>query len=464
MEKTILAHLLFNEQYSRKAITHLREDYFEDRYDQTIFKLIHSYIQKYNSLPSKEALTVELANVEGMTEEAFRETQETIEGLHEEKSDFQWLLDKTEEFCKHRALYNAIRKSIRIIDGQEEVTPNVLPKLFQDALQVSFDTQIGHHYFSDATERFDSYHTTQTLIPFDLEYFNKITNGGIPPGTLNVIMASTGVGKSLAMCHMAANNILCNKKVLYLSLEMAEIGKPSIGQRIDTNLLNTTYDDLMLMPKDTFVKRLNKINETHTGELIIKQYAPVTAGVAHFRHLLNELRLKKTFVPDIIYIDYLNLCVSARIKYGTGVNSYNYIKSVAEEIRGLAIEFKVPIVTATQANRAALISTDIGLENTSDSLGLPMTADFMVALISNDELEDINQIIVKQLKNRYGDPAKYRKFAIGVDKARMKLYDVEQNAQEDIADGPVMDNTDFGQREEEAGKSKFDKSKFKGFR
>lgn len=464
MEKTILSNLLFNEEYSRRALTFLKSEYFSDVSDRTIFELISSFTKKYNALPSREALLIDLSNASGLSEDQFKETQQCVVNLESDSATkLDWLLDNTERFCQNKAIYNAIRESIKIIDGGGEATKNSIPKLLQDALQVSFDTSIGHDFIEDSDKRFAEYHKVENRVDFDLNYLNVITNGGLPNKTLNVILAGTGVGKSLAMCHMASHNLMCGKNVLYITLEMAE---ERIAQRIDTNLLNVSLDDLMLLPKDMYQKKIGKVKETTKGKLIIKEYPTATAGSGHFRHLLNELRIKKNFVPDIIYVDYLNLCTSSRLKFGANVNSYNYIKAIAEELRGLAVEFELPIMTATQTNRSALVASDVGLENTSDSIGLPMTADFMIALIATEELQDMNQIVVKQLKNRYGDPSKYRKFVIGVDRSKMRLYDVEQSAQEDLLDGPVMDNTAFGERDndEYVTKTKFDKSKFAGFK
>lgn len=464
MEKTILSNLIFNEEYSRKVLTFLKEEYFSDKNDVVVFKLIDRFCKTYNTLPSKEALVIDLGNLDNLNEEDFKKTETLINGLNtDETTDNQWLLDNTEKFCRDKAIFNAIRQSIKIIDDKNDSTKNSIPKILQEALQVSFDTHIGHDFIEDYDSRYESYHKKEKRVDFDLTYLNKITNGGLPQKTLNVILAGTGVGKSLAMCHMASHNLMCNKNVLYITLEMAE---ERIAQRIDTNLLNTSLDDLLLLSKDVYKKKVDKVKETTKGKLIIKEYPTATAGASHFRHLLNELKLKKSFVPDIVYVDYLNLCVSSRVKFGSNVNSYSYIKAIAEELRGLAVEFEFPILTATQTNRSALLASDVGLENTSDSIGLPMTADFMIALISSDELQDLNQVIVKQLKNRYADPSVHRKFVIGVDRSKMRLYDVEASAQTDLLDGPVMDKTKVGESMEEefVVKTRFDKSKFDGFK
>ena len=458
MEKIILSNLVFNEEYSRRILTYLKPEYFNDKIDQTLYSLIDSFSKKYNKVPSKEALLIDLSNLDSLNEEQFKQTKEQIENLSfDEKTDMDWLLDNTEKFCQDKEIHNALRASIKMLDG--EGNKNAIPKLLQDALQVSFNSSIGHDFTEDYDKRFDEYHKKENRVDFDIHLLNVITNGGLPEKTLNVILAGTGVGKSLAMCHMAAHNLMCSKNVLYITLEMAE---ERIAQRVDTNLLNVTLEELLMLPRDVYHKKMDKVRETTKGKLIVKEYPTATAGSGHFRHLLNELRIKKNFVPDIIYIDYLNLCISSRLKFGSNVNSYSYIKSIAEELRGLAVEFELPIVTATQTNRSALVASDVGLENTSDSIGLPMTADFMVALIATEELQDLNQIVVKQLKNRYGDPSKYRKFVIGVDRSKMRLYDVENSAHEDLIDGPVMDKTTFGEQEIE--RTKFDKSKFSGFK
>lgn len=464
MEKIILANLISNEAYSRQVIPFLKPEYFYDQTDRTIFGLIHDFTTKYNALPSKEALEVELANIEGMDEDRFKHAQQEIQSLQADNSEIKWLVDKTEEFCQDKALYNALRQAIKVADGSGRATKNEIPKLLQNALQVSFDTKIGHDYFSDPEARYDAYHKKEQLIPFDLDYLNKITDGGLPGASLNIFMAPTGVGKSLVMCHLAAYNVLCGKKVLYISMEMGEIGKPSIGQRIDMNLLNVSFDDLKTMSKDTYLKKIDKIKTNHGGSFIVKQYPTAAAGVGHFRHLLNELKLKKKFIPDIIYIDYLNICISSRYKLGGSINTNTYVKSIAEEIRGLAIEMNLPIISATQANREAYGQSDYGIENTGDSIGLPQTVDFMMALISTPELEGLGQLLFKQLKNRYGDLNNPQFFVVGCDKSKMRLFNLDDSAQEDIQDGPVMDNTDFGQAEEERSQTRFDTSKFKGFK
>jgi len=355
-----------------------------------------------------------------------------IEKLKGEESKIQWLVDKTEKFCQEKAIYNAVLGSISILDGKDKNhDKGQIPKILSDALSVSFDNSVGHDYLENSEERYEFYHRKEERIPFDLEFFNRITKGGLPAKTLNIALAGTGVGKSLFMCHVAAGCMSQGKNVLYITLEMAE---EKIAERIDANLLNVTIDDLMELPKDMYEKKVERIRRMTTGKLIIKEYPTASASTTHFRTLLNELNLKKSFVPDIIFVDYLNICCSSRIKPGSNINSYTYVKSIAEELRGLAVEYGVPIVSATQTTRSGFTSSDPGLEDTSESFGLPATADLMFALITSEELEELNQIMVKQLKNRYADPTHYKRFTVGIDRAKMKLYDVEQSAQQGIAD------------------------------
>ena len=457
VEKTIFNNLLNNEDYGRKVIPFLKSDYFHDRNDKVVFELIDSYVNEYNAFPTKEALVIDLNNRDDLSEDQYVECHEVIESIpnqSDQMSQLEWLLDTTEKFCKDKAIYNAIRESIKIIDDKTGKYSNgTIPQLLSDALAVSFDTSIGHDFLADTESRFDFYHRREERIPFDLEYLNKITRGGLPRKTLNILLAGTGVGKTLAMCHMAASNLVSGKNVLYITMEMAE---EKIAERIDANLLNTPLDELYQLPRETYQKKVERLKEKTVGRLIIKEYPTSTAGAANFRHLLNELKIKKNFVPDIIYIDYLNICMSSRLRQGGSVNSYTYIKAIAEELRGLAVEFNVPIVSATQTTRGGYDNSDVGLTDTSESFGLPATADFMVALIATEELKALNQIMVKQLKNRYNDPETYKRFVVGVDRSRMRLYDAEQSAQDDIIDaGPVMDNSPAG---------KFDKDKFKGFK
>jgi replicative DNA helicase len=466
IETTILSNLVYNEEYGRKVIPFLKEEYFTSQSDKTIYRIIKEYVDKYNAFPSKEALAIDLSNKDGIGEESFKQSKELIGGFtFDKETKIDWLLDQTEKFCQDKAIYNAIMASIGILDDSSgKTSKGAIPQILSDALAVSFDTHIGHDFLEDADTRYEFYHTKETRIPFDLDYFNKITQGGLPRKTLNIALAGTGVGKSLFMCHCAAGNLSKGLNVLYITLEMAE---ERIAERIDANLLDTSLDDLKLLPKDVYDKKISRIKSKTNGKLVIKEYPTACAGSANFRHLLNELKLKKNFEPAIIYIDYLNICMSSRIKHGANVNSYTLVKAIAEELRGLAVEFNVPVFSATQTTRSGYSNSDVGLEDTSESFGLPATADFMFALVKqSEELADLNQIVVKQLKNRYGDPNINSRFIVGVDRSKMRLYDVENSAQEDLLDGPVMDNTKFGNEDMERNKpkSKFDRSKFQGFK
>lgn len=469
MEKTVLSHLVFNETYCRKVLPFLKEEYFSNSADKIVFSIIDSYVNKYNNLPTKEVIKIELDKKENISQQNYIDAQKTIDNLECENSDLSWLVNTTEKFCQEKALYNAIMESISIIDGKSKKEKGFLPELLSNALAVGFDTNIGHSFLDDFEERYEFYHRLEEKIPFDLEYFNKITNGGLPNKSLNIIVASTGVGKSLAMCHMAAANMMMGKNVLYITLEMSET---RIAERIDANLMGVSIQDLAIMPKDVFDKKIDRIKRSTQGKLVVKEYPTAAGSASHFRHLINELKIKKNFSPDIIYIDYINICASSRIKMGNAVNTYMIVKAIAEEVRGLAIEFDVPIVTATQVNRGGMNSTDIDLTDTSESIGLPQTADLMIALISSEELEERNQILVKQLKNRYNDPASNRKFIIGIDRAKMKLYNVEESAQDFTTktkqhDKPIFDSSDFGQEDfdrrptKKGGKKSLDKSNWK---
>ena len=461
IEKAIFANLIYNESFLRKTLPFLKKEYFQSRTDQALFSIIDAYVDKYNNLPSKTALAVEIGDYVGLNDDEEKSLQEYVSTLSEDSvTDQDWLVEQTEKFCQDKAVYNAIMQSIQIFDGKTKMDKGSIPQLLSDALGVSFDTAIGHDFVDDAAARYEFYHKKEHRVPFDLDYFNKITKGGLPRKTLNVALAGTGVGKSLFMCHCAAGNLTKGLNVLYITMEMAE---ERIAERIDANLLNVTMDELATLPKESYEKKIDRLKQTTKGKLIIKEYPTSSAGSANFRHLLNELRMKRNFSPDIIYIDYLNICASSRLKQGSSVNSYTYIKAIAEELRGLAVEFNVPIMTATQTTRSGYSSSDVGLEDTSESFGLPATADFMFALMSNEELQDLSQMLVKQLKNRYTDPGFMRKFVIGVDRSKMKLYDVEQHAQEDLIDnGPAFDNTDTGVRLKQE-RSKFDRSAFEGF-
>ena len=453
VEDLILANLIFNEGYGRKVIPFLRSEYFHNKVDRVIYETVVQYVDKFNSFPNTTSLGIEVEQVVGLDQNEFKMVSDKIEALTDNPVDVEWLVAQTEKFCKDKAIYNAISKSIQILDDKSgKSSPGTIPSLLEEALSVSFDTHIGHDFIEDADTRFDFYHRKENRIPFDVDYLNKITKGGLPNKTLNVILAGTGVGKSLAMCHFAAANLSAGRNVLYITMEMAE---ERIAERIDANLLNTTLEELSTLPRDTYHKRLERLKEKTLGKLIIKEYPTASAGSANFRHLLNELRLKKKFKPDIIYIDYLNICASSRIRMGSNVNTYTYVKAIAEELRGLAIEFNVPIVSATQTTRSGYTNTDVGLEDTSESFGLPATVDLMIAMISSEELEQLNQLMIKQLKNRYADPTYIRRFVVGVDRSKMRLYNVEQSAQDDIIDdAPAFDK---------ATDKKFSKDSFKGF-
>lgn len=447
IENIIFSNLMHNEDYGRKVLPFLSEEYFAGGSHRILFGIIKEYVDKYNGIPSKEALGINLSEKVGMSQQTFNEVRDVIVSLEPSESDPQWLIDQTEKFCQEKAIYNAIMKSITIIDDKTgEMAKGSIPKILQDALGVSFDTSVGHDYLQDSDLRYDFYHRKEDRLPFDLALLNDITRGGLPKKTLNVILAGTGVGKSLAMCHMAAHNLTQHKNVLYITMEMAE---EKIAERVDANLLNVTVDELMLLPKDSYDKKITRLREKYQGKLIVKEYPTATVGSAHFRHLINELRLKRNFTPDVIYIDYLNICASSRIKSSANVNSYTLIKAIAEELRGLAVEFAVPIVTATQTTRSGFSNSDVELTDTSESFGLPATADFMIALMISEEMDGLGQLMIKQLKNRYNDPTINKRFVVGVDRSKFRLYDVEQSAQDGILDGPVFDNTKFATTEDE---------------
>ena len=456
IERTTLTHLIYNEDYTRKVLPFIKPEYFANRNERVVFEEIEKFLEKYNSLPTKETLTIGVDNRKDINDEDYKKVVDIISSLDKTEVDLQWLHDETEKFCKDKAIYNAVLDGISIIDGKDKNrTPEAIPSILSEALAVSFDLSVGHDYVEDGLDRYEFYHKKEVKIPFDLDYFNKITKGGLPQKTLNIALAGTGVGKSLFMCHMAASTLMQGKNVLYITLEMAE---ERIAERIDANLMNVTMDDLHSLPKKMFESYLTKINKKTNGKLIVKEYPTASAHVGNFRSLIKELALKRSFKPDIIFIDYLNICASSRFRGNANVGSYFYIKAIAEELRGLAVETNVPIMSATQTTRGGFVSSDIGLEDTSESFGLPATADLMFALISTEELEDLNQICVKQLKNRYNDPTMNKRFILGIDRAKMRLYDVEQEAQKDLVDSgqineePVFDNTPF------AGKtSKYEK-------
>ncbi len=428
-EHVILTNLMHNDEYSRRVIPYLEEEYFQSRVERVIFSEIKKYTLNYKSLPSKEAVKISLDGRDDVTQKEFHDASELIDGLNEasKRESFDWLVDETEKFCKDKAVYNAILESIHIIDGKSKSkTANALPEILSNALAVSFDTNIGHDYIDDADQRYEFYHKVESKVPFDLDFMNKITNGGTPSKTLNIVMAGTGVGKSLFMCHHAANCLLQNLNVLYITCEMAE---ERIAERIDANIMDVTLDDIKDLPYKMYDQKVKTATGGVTGKLIIKEYPTATANCNHFRILLDELLLKKKIKPDIIFIDYLNICASSRLKQGSNVNSYSYIKSIAEELRGLAVEKDVPVFSATQVNRTGFSSSDFGLEDTSESFGLPATADFMFALIATEDLDEQNQVMVKQLKNRYNDTAINRKFLLEINRAKMKLLDVKQEDQ-----------------------------------
>ena len=453
-ETLILKHLLDDESFTRRTLPYLKSDYFSDRTEKLVYQAIDKFVNKYNNLPTREALIIEIDSEDSISDEDFSNCKSVISGLIiESEENKEWLVETTEKFCQEKALYLAIMNSIAIIDGKEKNEKGKIPEILTEALSISFDPNIGHDFIIDSDDRFDYYHRVEERLPFDLDYMNRITNGGVPKKSLNIIMAGTGVGKSLVMCHMAAANLMDGKNVLYITLEMAE---EKIAERIDANLLNVPLDELVDLPKSMYKKKIDKLTVTTSGRLIIKEYPTAVAGAGHFRHLINELKLKKSFAPDILYVDYLNICSSARLRPGANVNSYTYIKAIAEELRGLAVEKNLPVISATQTTRSGFSNSDPGLEDTSESFGLPATADFMVALIITEELEAANQIMVKQLKNRYNDPTQYKRFVLGMDRSKMRLYDVDDNQQTLMNDsGPVMDSTEYGQRMDEDEKMKW---------
>jgi len=445
LEQTILRNVLTDEKYMRKVLPFIKPEYFQGVY-RTLFKEAGKYVAKYNKLPTAETLIIELQESTSMSEEQFQMSMDIVPQLYSgEVIDPDWLLNSTEKWCQDRAIHIAIMESISIIDGKHEsMTKNALPDLLSKALGVSFDNSVGHDYIDNYEERYDFYHMEEDRIPFDLDYFNKITKGGVPRKTLNIALAGTGVGKSLFMCHVASGALVEGRNVLYITMEMAE---ERIAERIDANLLNIPIDQLENLSKDMFRTKVENIAKKTTGRLIVKEYPTGSAHAGHFRALLNELKLKRTFEPDIIFIDYLNICASSRMKaMGGSINSYTYIKAIAEELRGLAVEFNVPIFSATQTTRSGYSNSDVGLEDTSESFGLPATADLMFALISTEELEGLGQMMVKQLKNRYNDPTANKRFVIGVDRSKMRLYDVDEAEQTLTDDTPVFDKTATGER------------------
>ena len=432
VEFLVLKNLLHNEDFLRKCIPFIKPDYFQDANQRIVFEEITDFVNQYNDVPTQEILSIEIEKRSDINETNFKEVTQLISCLENEPTDHEWLLNTTEKWCRERAIYLALMESIQIADGQDnKKAPDAIPSILSDALAVSFDNHVGHDYLQDYEERYESYHRKENRIPFDLDFFNKITKGGLPNKTLNIALAGTGVGKSLFMCHMASSVLLTGKNVLYITMEMAE---EKIAERIDANLLNVNIQDIGELPKQTFENKVINLAQKTQGTLIIKEYPTASAHSGHFTALLNELALKKSFRPDIIFIDYLNICASSRYRGGSNVNSYTVIKSIAEELRGLAVEANVPIVSATQTTRSGYGSSDVDITDTSESFGLPATADLMFALISTEELESLGQILVKQLKNRYNDGNVYKRFVIGIDRAKMRLYDCEQTAQDDLLD------------------------------
>ncbi len=453
VEFLILKNLLHNEEYVRKVVPFIKAEYFEDTNQKIVYEEIINFVEKYNKPLSKEILCIETEKRQDINDSSFQEITKLITSLDESPTEFQWLVDTTEKWCRDRAIYIALMDSIQIADGRDEKKGrDAIPAILSDALAVSFDSNVGHDYLTDYEERYESYHRKEDKIPFDLEYFDKITKGGLPNKTLNVALAGTGVGKSLFMCHVASSVLLQGKNVLYITLEMAE---EKIAERIDANLLNVNIQDITDLPKVMFEDKVTNLAQKTQGTLIIKEYPTASAHSGHFKALLQELALKKSFKPDIIFIDYLNICASSRYRAGSNVNSYSYIKAIAEELRGLAVEANLPIVSATQTTRSGYGSSDVDLTDTSESFGLPATADLMFALISTEELEGLNQIMVKQLKNRYNDPTVNKRFIVGIDRAKMRLYDCEQSAQDDVVDN--------GKEDTSTEETKF-KDKFGGFK
>jgi replicative DNA helicase len=454
IETTILQNLIFSEQYLRKVLPFIQLDYFNNREEKVIFEEIAKFTVKYNNTIPKEALLIELQNRTDQTQQEMDKIVSIVDALESAPTEFNWLIDTTEKWCRDRAIYLALMESIQVADGQsEQKNRDAIPSILSNALSVSFDNHIGHDYLQDYEQRYESYHRKEDKIPFDLEFFNKITKGGIPSKTLNIALAGTGVGKSLFMCHVASSVLLQGRNVLYITLEMAE---EKIAERIDANLLNVNIQEITDIPRQTFENKVTNLSKKTQGTLIIKEYPTASAHSGHFKALLNELSLKKSFRPDIIFIDYLNICSSSRYKSNLSVNSYSYIKAIAEELRGLAVEFNVPIVSATQTTRSGYGNSDVELTDTSESFGLPATADLMFALISTEELEQLGQIMVKQLKNRYNDPTIYKRFVVGIDRAKMRLYDCEQSAQHDILDSGQEEEYDYEERKP--------KKSFEGFK
>lgn len=447
IEQSILSNLIVNEEYCRKVIPHIKREYFSDRKESTIYTIIGKFFGQYNKPASKEIVLIELGNVKGISDKELVDCLDYVQQLDHVESNSDWLIDETEKFCKSRAVYNAILESIKIIDGKDQKnTQDAIPSILADALSVSFDNSVGHDYIEDAENRYEFYHLQEERVPFDLDILNKITKGGLPRKTLSVVMAPPGVGKSIFLCHTAANVLKQGKNVLYITLEMAE---ERIAERIDANLLNIPLSEIETIDKDMYLNKVQKLAKKTQGKLVIKEYPTSAAHAGHFRALLEELKLKKGFYADFICIDYINICASQRNRGGSD-KTYTYVKAIAEEIRGLAVEYNVPILSATQVNRDGMNNTDVDMTNTSESIGLPQTVDMLFALIGTEELDQLNQIIVKQIKNRYNDVNYYKRFVLGLDKSKMRFYDVEASAQINIADSgqkkdiPSFDNGSFG--------------------
>jgi replicative DNA helicase len=454
VEFLILRNLLHNEEYIRKVIPFIKSEYFEDTNQKIVFEEILSFVQEYNQPATKEVLCIEIEKRNDINEQEFKKIVQVISCLEDVATELNWLVDTTEKWCRDRAIYLALMESIHITDGKDaKKNRDSIPTILSEALAVSFDTHIGHDYLLDYEQRYEYYHKKENRIEFDLDFFNKITNGGVPNKTLNIFLAGTNVGKTLAMCHMASSFLLQSKNVLYITMEMAE---EEIAKRMDANMFNVPINQLEDLPKSMFTSKASKLVEKTKGSLIIKEYPTAAAHAGHFKALLNELSLKKSFRPDVIFIDYINICASSRFRAGSNMNSYSIIKSIAEELRGLAVEHNVPIFSATQTTRSGFSSSDVEITDTSESFGLPATADFLVALISTEELEGLNQIMIKQLKNRYGDKSILKRFVVGIDRAKMRLYDVEQSAQNDILDS--------GKEEEYNDDERKPKKSFEGFK
>ena len=454
LELTILKNLIFNEDYARKVIPFIQPEYYEQRVEKIVFEEIVKFIVKYGSSITIEALNIEIDNRRDLSESENKQIGELLSKLNDSPVDEKWILDVTEKWCRDRAIYLALMESIHIADGNDKKKGrDAIPSILSDALAVSFDNNIGHDYLVDYEGRYDYYHKKENRLEFDLDFFNKITNGGVPSKTLNIFLAGTNVGKTLAMCHMASSFLLQSKNVLYITMEMAE---EEIAKRMDANMLNVAINQLEDLPKSIFTNKASKLAEKTKGTLIIKEYPTASAHSGHFKALLNELALKKSFRPDVIFVDYINICASSRFRAGSNINSYSIIKSIAEELRGLAVEHDVPIFSATQTTRSGFSSSDVEITDTSESWGLPATADFLVALISTEELEGLNQIMIKQLKNRYGDKSILKRFVVGIDRAKMRLYDVEQSAQKNILDS--------GQEAEYNYEENKPKKSFEGFK